>query len=160
MAISRKGRRRITIVVIASVAILLVGSALYVGRGIYKDRSVAAAYEESLVAYAEGRYADAIRGFSDYVARNPTDIDALLKFADTRLKVATADGGHLRFAASIYQQVLRQNPDNLPALEGQLQLYRQLGRRIELSDAARRIIGLDPSHTAALEAMVKAPLCT
>jgi tetratricopeptide (TPR) repeat protein len=155
MRLTKRGKRRITILL---VALAVAASGVVIGiqvREAARARLLADARETGLAAYRDEDYEVALEKLTYYVSSIKDDVPALVAFADSRSKVPLENRRHLRTAIGYYRTALRVDPRNRAALSGLLGLYEQLRFLPEFESVADRLLALDENHLDALVAKAK-----
>lgn len=150
--LTSRGKRRLVIVSVVVVVLMATLTSLWMFRSVYSLRLADQACATGLDAYARGDYDTALVDLSYGLASNKENIEALLAFADTRSRIVEVNNRHIISAIGLYKEVLKLEPDNIQALNAQLQLYLQLGRWFELVAVADRILVLEENNIEALQA--------
>jgi predicted Zn-dependent protease len=132
----------------------LAAGAGYAGLKWYRSYEIAKAREFGEERFAAGDYAAALEPLSRWVARNQTDLESLLKLAETRANVPQPDKRHLVDATRFYEAALVLDPKNQTALAALVRLYSELRMGNELGRAADALLALDSKNVAALEARI------
>lgn len=152
MRLTHRGKRRLIIVSVVSVALVATLASLWMFRNVYRSRLADEACAVGLEAYARGDYETALAELSYCLSYNKENVESLLAFADTRSRISEVNSRHLKSAVRYYEAVLKLEPLNIQALDAQLHLYRRLGRRLELGLVADRILSINSDHISALQA--------
>jgi tetratricopeptide (TPR) repeat protein len=165
VALSRRAKRRL--IVLISVIVVLAGAvvAVKVFRTQQRQRMIADAYDRGVAAYEQDDLDVALKELSYYLQNNketPEAAEVMLMFADARQRVPLENGRHLGEAMSWSRQalgLLNANPDledyddlRERTLESLLDLHRRLGMRPELIGVADDMLKLHPDHEEALSA--------
>ncbi len=124
--------------------------------------------EQGLLRSAEERYAEALEPLQAYVSRRKDDAEALVAYAECRLREPLPNGKHIAAAinaATLASQVAPQDP---APLEFFISLYSQVvdgdprspsGTRLiyktELLDACDKLLAIKPDSSKALNARVR-----
>jgi tetratricopeptide (TPR) repeat protein len=107
--------------------------------------------------YQNGDYNTALILLSPYVRREEysRDAEALFAFAESRRRVETPDGRHLREAMTFLQRVLAIQPYRTDVKRELLELYTLLGYNVEAVDLADKLLIIDKNDLQALRAKAR-----
>ncbi len=152
MRLTRRGKRRLVVLVVVTAFVCIGGATTFTLRLWYRTHLAARARENGLLAHSQGQYERALGELSYALSRSKADLEALLAFADSRSKVFEVNNRHLVSAVKYYNTILRLDPINFEALVRLLDLYQRLNYQVELMDVADRILALDADHIEALSA--------
>ncbi|MCZ6834172.1 MAG: tetratricopeptide repeat protein [Planctomycetota bacterium] len=150
MHLTQRGKRRIIILITGLVIVAIALGGVYAFRDVYRTRLAAKSRDAGMTAYQEGDYATALMKLNYPLQRNPDDLEALLAFADCRLKIIEVNNRHIRQAEARFRDVLQLDQDNLVALEQLLWIYGRLENRLEAMDVVDHILRVNPDHIDAL----------
>ncbi len=159
MRLTKRGKKRLVILVVVGGILIAGAAAAAIAYPMYRDNLARQARVDGLALYEKGEYEAALPKLSFYVARlgrESKDVETIVKFADTRRKVPQPNGKHLLGAIGMYQFARALDPQNLAALEGLLEVYRDTGRLAELEQTAESVLAIDADHIRALEAKTAA----
>ncbi len=159
MATIQAGRKRL-ILVLAVIVLGAVVAGVYTLKQAQTKRDMARWLEEGTAAYERGEYPEALGLLSNYVARDKTNVKALLDFADTHTRIPLDDGRHIAQARGIVQTALALEPDSLRGRTMLMELYSAAGLWTEARDAAERVLQLDESNLFAHETRLNAFVVT
>lgn len=142
------------LIVLASILGVCVATMMIVSvmRNSARKTLTAEARLAGMQAYHDGNYAEAIQHLSYFIARDRSDVEVLMAFAEARSKVPMANNRHLHEAAGIYSVVTDLQPQNIQAHVLRMQMNERLNRRLEWREAAERVLTLDPHNVTALRA--------
>jgi tetratricopeptide (TPR) repeat protein len=93
------------------IGVMLVGGAV-LARKYVQGRQLQQAMQDGEAAYAAGDWKTASENFGRWLARRPDDVMILKKYAESLLRRADTDAGHLQQAAAAYRRLMR-----IPAAE-------------------------------------------
>ena len=153
MALTRRARRRLSLLVVFAMLFAIVLGIAWAGRQILRTRNASFAREEGFALWEKGDYESALPRLSTAVSSNKNDIKLLIAFADTRSKVSQPKGGHILNAVGIYRRALLLEPSNLEVLRGLLQLQIRAGMIAQLTDTAKSIRAIDNENSEALKVL-------
>lgn len=157
MAMSRGRKRKLALAVVLVAGVAGVGG-LYVAQQTLKAQRLARDHEEGMAAYEQGRYEEALQRLSRFVARDKTDPDALLAYADSRREVPT-EGNQARAleqALAAVRIASEVEPDNPRARAMRMELAWSLGQLTEANEAAAGVLRLDPTRLDAHQVRIQA----
>ncbi|MBI3896491.1 MAG: tetratricopeptide repeat protein [Acidobacteria bacterium] len=106
-------------------------------------------------AYKEGKYPIAVENFKNAIELDPTLLNAKLYLATTyanQYVPGSEAEDNVRLgeqAISEFQEVLRDDPNNMSSLSGIANLYFQMKRMDEAKDFYKKQIGMDPNNAPA-----------
>lgn len=133
---------KLAIVLLISVAVLGVSAV-----GLRKWRNANSA-EKGLdlgnKAYNEKNWKEAAKQLGRYIVVNQNDVDALLKYADSQLKIRPATSNNILQAVQAYRAVLRLDPGNLKAAKQATELYFLMGQDEVVESITSRFIETSP----------------
>lgn len=158
MAYNRRAKRRLTILIVLTIALVIVGSVAWVGRQIIRNRGAESARVDGLALLAQGDYENALPKLSTAISRNKDDVELLIGFAKARSRVPIKRGKHLLSSIALYRRALNYEPNNLEALNALLQLQYQSGMLAQVVETAKKIRELDPSDPRPLRALMQAAI--
>lgn len=93
-----------------SLAVLFIGA---VGLWQYqKSRLTAIALADGTKAFDAGDWTSAAQNLGRYIARNPADMDAMLKYARAQRRINPLQAANLGQSAAAYRKILRARPSN------------------------------------------------
>ena len=158
MAMSRRARRRLTLLLAGVVIIGASGASAITVLKVQRSRTTAIKRERGLTAYHEGRYSDALGDLGSVFARNRHDYEVTIAIADARRRVPLVNKRHLVNSQAFARTALEINPESKEALEILVDDYTELRQRTELLEQARRLLALDSSslkaHVGRVQALV------
>jgi tetratricopeptide (TPR) repeat protein len=146
---TRRGRKRVALVLIAGVLMVPLVLGAYMLRQAQKERLLAEKRQEGMAAYRAHDYDTALTNLAYYVRRRGDDAEAALALADARRRLPIENDKHIITAISLAQQALNASQDKRPALEMLLELYGVAGYLTERLEIADHMLALDPSHETA-----------
>lgn len=165
MRLSRRGKRRLLVLMLAAVVI---GAGFFAFNAIKRaqqERMAAQARAAGLDAYRAGDLKTAVDELSYYFEQNKDDLEVNLIFAEARSRSPTPGGRYLFEAADLYTSHGLELIDRMQA-EGQggheaerldvlrrlLNLYAQMGDRLRVEQTADALLQIDPGMMDALAA--------
>ena len=163
LGLSRRGKRRL-VVFLTLTLIAATGAVTFrVIRSIQQDRLIAQAKQHGMTAYAKGDLKTTLNQLSYFFEHEKEDLDVNLTFADARARIPLPQGQHLAEAVDLYSthglkllERKREFPNarerRLQILSRLLDLYGQLGLRVEVSHAADELLSVAPDSIQALGA--------
>lgn len=156
MALARKTKKRLVIVLT-----LVVGAAALVGAGvlarnIQRSRTATRSHAQALDAIAANDYMTAVKRLTHYVRTNPTDGEAWLLLSDCHEKFPLANDRHLILALKCAQEAGAAMPADPRPLARQVAMYRRLGFPTDLLLVGARALEIDPKNRDVLSAMIDA----
>lgn len=154
MRLTKRGKKRLLLLVTAAVLIVGSGVGYWVVRDVMRDRLAVQRRATGLEHFEQGEYQKALGDLSYAVSRNQNDLEALLAFAATRARVIEPNRRHLISAVQLYNRVLALDPKNLDAMAAMVDLRMRLGMRVEAEEAAENLLALDARNVAALEVLI------
>ena len=100
---------KLAIVLVISCTVL--GVTFFVLRQWRKANSAERGLVQGNKAYDEHNWEEAAKGLGRYIAVNQNDVDVLMKYAESQLKIRPSSGNNVQQAAQAYRIVLRIEPD-------------------------------------------------
>lgn len=158
MKLTKRSKKRLILVAGLTVLLAAMAAGLLAVRAMISERRVQQARADGLEHFEAGRYFEAVQSLGRYYGRYPDDVEATLKLAEARLKVPEPDGREIRVAAALYRSIVDREPGHVAALEGLLDIYRRMGRRVDMMDVAHKILEQSPAHEKALLAAIQGHL--
>lgn len=148
MALTRRARRRLFILVTVLLVVVGLGVGTWFVQQSIKDARAIEARSAGLAAAAAGDWEAAMRELGLAVARDQDDLEALLVFAEARSRVPEPNNRHLITAMSYYTRAT--TLASRPGID-QETLGRALSGRARMELATRAIVRLEETALAILE---------
>ncbi len=135
-----RSRGPVARILLASVA-LVVASGIALGAFfLIKGARGRNAFREAELAYSEGRWADAKRNYTWYLARQRDDTSVLPKYIDSCLNQLNNRDGNLRDAGRAYLQLALATPEDSDRVRGVVDFYSHHSMWRELDYAAELLL--------------------
>lgn len=148
---NQRAKVNVKVLVLLVTVLAAISTSLIAARQIRRSVLSERALEEGLAAYEKGQWEAAVANFSDYLARNPGDLDVLRKSAEASLSVRPLDVSSVMGAVWAYRRILELDPGDEKSYEQLLMLHRSLGDWEEYARLARTRLARDPNdHQATL----------
>ncbi len=141
----RNGRINWNLIIVLFLAVVAVAITSIGLRNYHRKQRVKVGLQEGLAAYEEGRWQDAASYLGQYLAVNSNDVDILLKYAQSHIRIQPFKREYLAQAINAYRVVLRVE-DNTQAADELVNLYLQFGMPAEAELIARRFLDNDPDN--------------
>ena len=141
----RNGRINWNLIIVLFLAVVAVAITSIGLRNYHRKQRVKVGLQEGLAAYEEGRWQDAASYLGQYLAVNSNDVDILLKYAQSHIRIQPFKREYLAQAINAYRVVLRLE-DNTQAADELVNLYLQFGMPAEAELIARRFLENDPDN--------------
>lgn len=140
----RQGRVNWNLIIVLFLAVVIVLITGFGLRKYHRGRRAEMGLSEGLAAYKQGQWKDAASFLGQYLSVTPTDIDILMKYAESNLSIQPFNRDSLAQAINAYRSVLRleSNPQAAEKLVG---IYLQYGMPGEAELIARRFAKNDES---------------
>lgn len=158
MALTRRARRRLTLLAISVVVLVGLASGAWFVQQSIKDARAVEARRVGLAAAAEGDWETALPNLSLAMSRNQDDLEALLVFAEARSRVPEANNRHLAAAMNLYTRAteLAARPGvtedvQRQALGGRARMELANRAIVRLEETSQEILDLDPTDREALD---------
>lgn len=154
MAMSRRAKKRLVILVVAAAGLAVAFGGAVTLRKVGRARAVQQARVEGLEALEAGRYFIATDQIGRYIARNRDDGEMVLKFVEARRRAPMANARHLLIASQYAEVAVQALPGDVRPLEALMSLYGELGFLTEYLETADRVLAIDPENAEAHVARV------
>ncbi len=154
MAMSRRAKKRVTILVVAVAGLAITVGSAFVLRKTGKARAIERARVEGLESFEQQDYVRATDLLGRYVNVNRDDGEMILKFVEARRRAPQVNARHLITAATFADLAASQMPGDVRPLEQLLSLYSEMGFLTEYLETADKILAIDPDNQEALIARV------
>ena len=154
MAMSRRAKKRLVILVVAAAGLAVAFGGAVTLRKVGRARAVEQARGEGIEALEAGRYFIAADRLGRYVARNRDDGEMVLKFVEARRRAPMANARHLLIAAQYANEAVTLLPGDPRPLEALMSMYGELGFLTEYLETADRLLAIDPENAEAHVARV------
>lgn len=167
MAITRRARKRIAILLVGGLALVVAGFLVREYRRSLKDQRAVEAKEIGLRAAESGDWELALGELSYAVGRFQSDADTLLVFADARSRVPMENDRHIGSALNLYVKAVElcrrldlPREKMILAMAGRGRLEGALGQIARLKKSSLELLAFDPGNRQALEQLQAIQLST
>ncbi len=146
---TRRGKKRLLILVAVAGVLAVAAGAAYVVREARHAQQLSEAYRDGMDAYDAGDYEGALRGLGKSLSEHRDDAEVLYRVADSRQRLPLGNDRHIAAAIPYAREASTRSPSDKRPLELLIDLYRKSGFITERLEAANRLLALDPHHHAA-----------
>ncbi|MHC4926789.1 MAG: tetratricopeptide repeat protein [Planctomycetota bacterium] len=140
----RQGRINWNLIIVLFLAVVIAAITAVGLRKYHRGRRAEMGLSEGLAAYEKAQWQDAASFLGQYLVVNPTDIDILMKYAESNLSIQPFRWDSLKQAINAYRSVLRLE-DNSLAAEKLIGIYFKYRMPGEAELIARRFAENDES---------------
>jgi tetratricopeptide (TPR) repeat protein len=149
---SRNPDAKVNVKVLAVLIMITValGLSLAVACQVQRNALSKTALATGETAFANQDWPAAFKGYRDYLARNPDDVEILRKYAQTCLSIRPLDARALSGALAAYRRMVQLRPQERAAYEKLARFYAALGNSEELAGLARTWLDHDPNDAPAM----------
>ncbi|MEC8320748.1 MAG: tetratricopeptide repeat protein [Planctomycetota bacterium] len=161
MPLTRRARRRLTLMSLLLVVFGCAVSGVWWLRQIQKDAAATEAREADLALFEKGAWAESLPQLALAVSRDNDDLEALVRLADARSRVPEVNDRHISTASSYYTRAVeacvrdgRTDEIYEQALLGQARMARFTGAPLTAERACTALLGIDPENEEAVEILI------
>ena len=161
MPLTRRARRRLTLMSLLLVVFGCAVSGVWWLRQIQKDAAATEAREAGLALFEKGAWAESLPQLALAVSRDNDDLEALVRLADARSRVPEVNDRHISTASSYYTRAVeacvrdgRTDEIYEQALLGQARMARFTGAPLTAERACTALLGIDPENEEAVEILI------
>lgn len=157
MAIRRKTKQRVSIILAVLLVLVGTGAVIYVRAANRERARLARLRQDGLAAYAAGEHARSVVLLGQYLDKaraQHTDPEALFAYGRSRM-IHEPTPRHLLESIKVFQTYERLRPTDAEARRLLLELYPRVGYTEEALKLADDLLGRDPRHVPALRAKAR-----